>query len=206
MTDNQGDILYPSEEVKEPPFITEDEDLPSSLAITKMISNHSKYKCSSHENVLNSKSISFRDAFKNIKTGKNQQVSTGNNEQNLLEVDSFLKRDAKKAELAELNNILFENPLKKPKYDEIHKPRVKFLVNQNKTEDSEKTFFLRRDGDWICTECRNVNFSRRKKCNRCEKFKLGSEHLADYEINEEDVEKLYNILGKGIAKFTSLVT
>lgn len=32
----------------------------------------------------------------------------------------------------------------------------------------------RRDGDWFCTECRNLNFSFRLTCNRCNQSKLVS--------------------------------
>ena len=200
MASAQSDHFYHSEEVKEPPLITEDEEFSSNNEINRINETHSTLPSNKLDNFTNSKSISFRDAFKNIKTTKANNSAINSENQNLLDTDSFLKRDAKKAELTELNQNFFENPLKKQRFEDDHRPKVKFAVNSNvpaKKEENEKTLFLRREGDWICAECKNVNFSRRKKCNRCDKFKFGSEHLVEYEINEEDVDILYTILGKG---------
>jgi hypothetical protein len=30
-----------------------------------------------------------------------------------------------------------------------------------------KTLSQQREGDWVCYNCQNLNFSFRKKCNRC---------------------------------------
>lgn len=39
---------------------------------------------------------------------------------------------------------------------------VKDSLNCNKQTKSQC-----RDGDWVCINCNNLNFSFRKKCNRC---------------------------------------
>ena len=41
------------------------------------------------------------------------------------------------------------------------------LVNMNKNKQKNKKYFEVRDGDWVCSKCKNLNFSFRNKCNRC---------------------------------------
>ncbi len=49
--------------------------------------------------------------------------------------------------------------------------------NENKTQKQ----FSEREGDWICFNCKNVNFAFRKLCNRCQLSKIESESL--FKIN-----------------------
>ena len=49
--------------------------------------------------------------------------------------------------------------------------------NENKTQKQ----FSEREGDWICFNCKNVNFAFRKLCNRCQLSKNESENL--FKIN-----------------------
>lgn len=39
--------------------------------------------------------------------------------------------------------------------------------NANKNNPKNKKYFEMRDGDWICSRCKNLNFAFRNKCNRC---------------------------------------
>lgn len=39
--------------------------------------------------------------------------------------------------------------------------------NQSIATKTNKTAIQQREGDWICLNCHNLNFSFRKKCNRC---------------------------------------
>jgi len=42
------------------------------------------------------------------------------------------------------------------------------LKDSNQTINRQtKTQSQTRDGDWVCYNCNNLNFSFRKKCNRC---------------------------------------
>ena len=31
-----------------------------------------------------------------------------------------------------------------------------------------KKVIIKREGDWLCPKCKNINFENRKKCNRCQ--------------------------------------
>ena len=46
------------------------------------------------------------------------------------------------------------------------------IMNNSEPEyakaDKSKVKLIERDGDWICVECKNLNFSFRVKCNRCQ--------------------------------------
>ena len=48
-----------------------------------------------------------------------------------------------------------------------------------KGKKKNKKTFVERDGDWTCFYCKNLNFSFRKKCNRCKASKDSSEKEHD---------------------------
>ena len=39
--------------------------------------------------------------------------------------------------------------------------------NSNNLYQQHKSNHSTRQGDWVCLQCHNLNFSFRKKCNRC---------------------------------------
>ena len=41
-------------------------------------------------------------------------------------------------------------------------------VSPNNIKESKKKVLTEREGDWTCVRCKNLNFSFRKFCNRCE--------------------------------------
>ena len=56
--------------------------------------------------------------------------------------------------------------------------------NKKKKEERKKkknnNIFVKREGDWICYKCKNLNFSFRKVCNKCKLPKKESDkHLFD---------------------------
>lgn len=53
---------------------------------------------------------------------------------------------------------------------------IKTIVKGKK---KNKKTFVERDGDWTCFYCKNLNFSFRKKCNRCKASKDSSEKEHD---------------------------
>lgn len=69
---------------------------------------------------------------------------------------------------AKLNPILFS-------YNEEHEKFTKYDINRNLSNKSipnnqknDKKPFDKRKGDWLCPECRNLNFAFRIVCNRCQ--------------------------------------
>ena len=45
--------------------------------------------------------------------------------------------------------------------------RTPSKTSQPDRSDPPKTNSTSRQGDWVCLQCNNLNFSFRKKCNRC---------------------------------------
>jgi hypothetical protein len=65
-----------------------------------------------------------------------------------------------------------------PKPIEIHHPRPK----KKKLKIKAKKNFEEREGDWVCYYCKNLNFSFRDNCNRCNALKNDSEEKHDIYI------------------------
>ena len=63
--------------------------------------------------------------------------------------------------------------------------------NINKKKEKKKKNFIQKENDWICYDCKNINFSFRNKCNRCKLLKEDSE--SKFLEAENRILKLYNI-------------
>ena len=48
-------------------------------------------------------------------------------------------------------------------------------INVEKKKNKKKQEFVEREGDWSCYRCKNINFSFRDKCNKCQLSKEESE-------------------------------
>lgn len=71
--------------------------------------------------------------------------------------------------------------------------KINSKVNVNmggKGKKKTKKTFVERDGDWTCFYCKNLNFSFRKKCNRCKASKDSSER--EHERYMENVLMIIN--------------
>ena len=67
-------------------------------------------------------------------------------------------------------------------------------INNNKNKKNKKNkkkSFSEREGDWPCYKCKNINFSFRKKCNKCKLLKEESEKL--FEEAEKKILKLADV-------------
>lgn len=50
--------------------------------------------------------------------------------------------------------------------------------NEGYLSKSHKVHNQSREGDWVCLNCNNLNFSFRKKCNRCKtQTRKDNEHM-----------------------------
>ena len=66
----------------------------------------------------------------------------------------------------------------------ILKPQKNIYNNNNNKYQKKKRHFTERNGDWICNNCKNLNFAFRQECNRCKFTKK--------EVNESDAKKEEN--------------
>jgi hypothetical protein len=65
-------------------------------------------------------------------------------------------------------------------YNKINTDKYSNLSN----EKPKKKPFLERIGDWVCFKCKNLNFSFRQACNRCQQAKYDNEKLNDNSNNK----------------------
>ena len=78
-------------------------------------------------------------------------------------------------------------------YEKNEISSIKNLDNQSikKKKKKKKKNFEEREGDWNCYFCKNLNFSFRKKCNKCGVIKNFSESLHD-----KCMENILSIINK----------
>lgn len=53
--------------------------------------------------------------------------------------------------------------------------------------------FAEREGDWICPDCKNLNFSFRTQCNRCKKVKEDADVIKGNKKENEEKKQIKNI-------------
>jgi len=109
--------------------------------------------------------------------GKNEELSTKSTSPNSFEL-SFVKRHNSE----NLNRKQSSNSSLTSVNTEENKEFTK--------EFAKKSHFVERQGDWICTRCKNLNFSFRIVCNRCKISKAESEVL--YEGHH--MQNIFNLI------------
>ncbi len=153
----------------------------------------------------------FQDAFKGDafhSESKNIMITPEHNymnyvtnigSQNCRNVNRFInlnKPSQNSHEMYEYFNLFSMNE----NYDLSKKDSVNTeIINLCKEEQSsqKKKKFIKRDGDWVCMNCKNKNFSFRIFCNRCKLQKSVSEglyqqHMMNLMIQMQMNEKLQN--------------
>ena len=58
-------------------------------------------------------------------------------------------------------------------------------LNDNSKKVGDKKPFDRRKGDWVCSECHNLNFAFRVECNRCKLPKPNNINKEDNNVNKQ---------------------
>jgi hypothetical protein len=58
-------------------------------------------------------------------------------------------------------------------------------LNDNSKKVGDKKPFDRRKGDWVCSECHNLNFAFRVECNRCKLPKPKNINIEDNSVNKQ---------------------
>ena len=89
--------------------------------------------------------------------------------------------------------------------------QIDMEIDNNKacSADSKKKKkpFVERVGDWVCIKCKNLNFSFRLVCNRCQLAKTESEKLFEqYMKNLMNYVKINELLQNQIATNQNLIT
>lgn len=92
--------------------------------------------------------------------------------------------------LNQTSNI--NNPDTEGKQDELNS-------SMNSNDRKNKKPFMERVGDWVCIKCKNLNFSFRVMCNRCQMTKYESERLTEqYLINYSNYIKFNEMMQQRI--------
>jgi hypothetical protein len=113
-----------------------------------------------NNNIYNNPILSYQyyfsfNNYSNINNNNNQKMSI--NEEHKIFTDPFIKSGMK----VKATNKIYP---KSENNKKIKKP------------------FIERDGDWLCLQCKNHNFSFRNSCNRCQNTREENEALKNIKI------------------------
>jgi hypothetical protein len=127
--------------------------------------------------------------------GKSKLEKTNSNKFNTTSTtnDNNSRRNSDENKV-ESSNILTANTSINNQYENDHQ-------NSNSNNDStkKKKPFVERAGDWVCIKCKNLNFSFRVVCNRCQLPKKESQKIYDnYMKNLMSYVKINEIMQKGV--------
>lgn len=116
--------------------------------------------------------ISYLNNFKQAEIDSTNFLNLNNNNVNR-KSSAF---ESQKANLTDNNKFnLLENS------DSQLRQRANTVMNplDLQAEKKKKKPFVERVGDWVCLKCKNLNFSFRLACNRCQLTKFENEKLND---------------------------
>ena len=76
---------------------------------------------------------------------------------------------------------------------------MKLNINQNdmnlKQKKKEKKNFIKKNGDWKCPYCSNINFAFRSSCNRCQ---LSKQVKLTFSQNGNNMQNINNIISNNM--------
>ena len=117
------------------------------------------------------------------------------------EIKSFVDKNNKNF----IEKKTYYNNYKNNNYFLIHKPKYNSLneinennnnhiintknknqINNENTKNKKTKPFIGRSGDWICGNCRNLNFAFRMMCNRCNLSKCESQKIIFEQIENQN--------------------
>lgn len=171
----QTKFFSPNKEKSE----TDDNSNPSSSQSKKTMSSFSTEKKKS-EACLMTELLTLLDECSPVKSNEklpNDPPTSSFMLENYL-IEGYLNKSNK--ENRNINNC-FESVAKKLNFNPIeveigNRPQKEnFNFFKNKKHKKNSKYFTERVGDWECSHCKNLNFSFRKKCNRCQCDKQKSE-------------------------------
>ena len=128
-----------------------------------------------------------------LKNNNNNNNNLNNNLQNNTLINNGEMNGRKGWTCSFCNNFNYESRNKcnrcKQTKSQIISPKKKNIgngirnSNKNNFENKGQKSFSEREGDWICFNCKNVNFAFRIICNRCQLPKIDSEKLLQLNFN-----------------------
>ena len=88
---------------------------------------------------------------------------------------------------------IYQQPYSHSYTSQINKPNyMQQQKNNTAVQEKKKRQFTERQGDWVCMKCKNLNFSFRVVCNRCQLPQKDSEELYLEHINNLRNLTMYN--------------
>ena len=106
----------------------------------------------------------------------------------------FVPKNKEKEDLVVMKNQFNNGNYNKMgnKFDQIPMNYLKYnnCLKNNKKKKKKKEF-IEREGDWSCYRCKNINFSFRDKCNKCQ-------------FSKEESEKKFIEVGEALLKLANM--
>jgi hypothetical protein len=151
-----------------------------------------------NKQTINNNSSNQDNSSNQIIYNKNPKFANTNNKQShQLMKDTHHKKshNAVPASLLyETTSEVYDSPKDLKDVKDSPSPDISTKANSIDSKKKKKPF-IERVGDWVCIKCKNLNFSFRVVCNRCQLSKEESENLFDqYMKNLMNYVKLNEIL------------
>ena len=109
-------------------------------------------------------------------------------------MDSEINTKEKKEEEESKNNLnINSSPYFPPSFCGEQRAN-KIRKTKERKNSNKKKEFEEKEGDWICCKCRNINFSFRKQCNKCQLSEEASEKMYDNILDK--IKRTYKVIPK----------
>jgi len=127
-------------------------------------------------------------------TPQQQQSNSNNISPSNPNLDSYVQQ------IQNIQNLQGINPNMQLNYQLSGENPDQLILSQEEEEEMKKNKkpFAERVGDWVCIKCKNLNFSFRVICNRCQLPKMESDKMFQYMGNLMNYVKLNEMMQQQI--------